>query len=173
VTTDAPAWYHPGRSGVLRLGAVALGRFGELHPGVLDRLGVKGPVVGFEVLLDAVPPPKKKAGTARPLLKLSPFQPIRRDFAFVVDHAVEAERLIRAVKGVDKALVREVAVFDRYEGPGVEPGHKSLALAVTLQPERTLTDAEIEAVAARIVAAVAKATGGSLRGAGAVPSRQT
>ena len=91
----------------------------------------------------------------------------------MVDHAVEAERLIRAVKGVDKALVREVAVFDRYEGPGVEPGHKSLALAVTLQPERTLTDAEIEAVAARIVAAVAKATGGSLRGAGAVPSRQT
>ncbi len=165
VTTDAPVWYHPGRSGVLRLGAIALGRFGELHPGVLDRLGVKGPVVGFELVLDAVALPKKKAGTARPYLKLSPLQPIRRDFAFVVDQGVEADRLVRAVRGADKALVRDVAVFDRYQGPGVEAGRKSLALAVTLQPqERTLTDAEIESVAAKIVAAVAKATGAVLRG---------
>ncbi len=165
VTIDAPAWYHPGRSGVLRLGAAVLGRFGELHPGVLDRLGVKGPVVGFELFLDAVPQPKKKAGTARPLLKLSAFQPIRRDFAFVVDQGVEADRLVRAVRGADKALVREVAVFDLYQGPGVETGRKSVALAVTLQPvERTLTDAEIEAVAAKIVGAVVKATGAALRG---------
>jgi phenylalanyl-tRNA synthetase beta chain len=165
VTTDAPAWYHPGRSGVLRLGAAVFGRFGEVHPGVLDRLGVKGPVVGFELVLNAVPQPKKKAGPARPLLKLSPFQPIRRDFAFVLDQGVEAERLLRAVKGADKVLIRDVAVFDRYQGPGIEPGRKSLAVAVTLQPqERTLTDAEIEAVAAKIVGAAAKATGATLRG---------
>lgn len=165
VTTDAPAWYHPGRSGVLRLGALALGRFGELHPGVLDRLGVKGPVVGFELLLDAVALPKKKTGTARPLLKLSPLHPIRRDFAFVVDQGVEADRLVRAVRGADKVLVRDVVVFDRYQGPGIEPGRKSLALAVTLQPQdSTLTDLEIEDVAGKIVDAVVKATGAVLRG---------
>ena len=165
VTADAPAWYHPGRSGVLRLGALALGRFGELHPRVLDRLGVKGPVVGFELLLDAVALPKKKTGTARPLLKLSLLQPIRRDFAFVVDQGVEADRLVRAVRGADKLLVRDVVVFDRYQGPGIEPGRKSLALAVTLQPQdSTLTDLEIEDVAGKIVNAVVKATGAMLRG---------
>ncbi|MEI6557406.1 MAG: phenylalanine--tRNA ligase subunit beta [Rhodospirillaceae bacterium] len=164
ITADAPAWYHPGRSGVLRLGATVLGRFGELHPAVLEALGVKGPLVGFEVFLDAVPQPKKKAGPARPLLKLSAFQPIRRDFAFVVDQGIAAETLIRAARGADKGLVREVTVFDRYQGPGVGPGKKSLALAVTLQPQdKTLTDAEIEAVAGRIVGAVVKASGGTLR----------
>ena len=165
ITTDAPAWYHPGRSGVFRLGPSVLGRFGEIHPGVLETMGVKGPLVGFEVFLDAVPAAKKKAGPARPLLKLSPFQPIRRDFAFVVDQGVEADKAIRAARGADKALVREVTVFDRYQGPGVEAGKKSLALTVTLQPvEKTLTDAEIEAVAGKIVGAVVKATGGTLRG---------
>ena len=165
ITTDAPAWYHPGRSGVFRLGPSVLGRFGEIHPGVLEAMGVKGPLVGFEVFLDAVPAAKKKAGPARPLLKLSPFQPIRRDFAFVVDQGVEADKAIRAARGADKALVREVTVFDRYQGPGVEAGKKSLALTVTLQPvEKTLTDAEIEAVAGKIVGAVVKATGGTLRG---------
>ncbi|MEI7609682.1 MAG: phenylalanine--tRNA ligase subunit beta, partial [Rhodospirillaceae bacterium] len=128
-------------------------------------MGVKGPLVGFEVFLDAVPAAKKKAGPARPLLKLSAFQPIRRDFAFVVDQGVEADKAIRAARGADKALVREVTVFDRYQGPGVEAGKKSLALTVTLQPvEKTLTDAEIEAVAGKIVGAVVKATGGTLRG---------
>ncbi len=164
ITTDAPGWYHPGRSGVLRLGAAMLGRFGEIHPGVLEALGVKGPLVGFEVFLDAVPQSKKKAGTARALLKLSAFQPIRRDFAFVVDQSVEADKVIRAARGADKALVREVAVFDRYQGPGVEPGKKSLAFTVTLQPlDKTLTEAEIEAVAGKIKVAVEKATGGVLR----------
>jgi phenylalanyl-tRNA synthetase beta chain len=165
ITTDAPAWYHPGRSGVLRLGATVLGRFGEIHPGVLETLSVKGPVIGFEVFVDAVPQSKKKTGTARPLLKLSPFQPIRRDFAFVVDQSVDADKLVKAARGADKGLVRDVIVFDHYQGPGVEAGRKSLALNVTLQPvDKTLTDVEIEAVAAKIVGAVLKATGGSLRG---------
>jgi phenylalanyl-tRNA synthetase beta chain len=164
VTTDAPDWYHPGRSGVFRLGPTVLARFGEIHPSVLDALGVKGPMVGFEVFLDAVPQPKKKTGTAKPLLKLAAFQPIQRDFAFLVDRSVEADRVVRAAKGADKALVTDVSVFDVYQGPGIEDGRKSLAIAVTLQPvEKSLTEAEIEAIGNKIVAAVAKATGGTLR----------
>ncbi|MFC7333785.1 phenylalanine--tRNA ligase subunit beta [Rhodocista pekingensis] len=165
VTRDAPDWYHPGRSGCLRLGAAVLARFGEIHPAVLEAMEVTGPVVGFEVFLEAVPQPKKKAGTAKPLLELPPFQPLERDFAFVVDQAVEADRLVRAAKGADKALITRVQVFDVYQGQGVEPGRKSVALSVTLQPvEKTLTDAEIEAVAGKVVAAVTKATGAALRG---------
>lgn len=164
VTTDAPGWYHPGRSGVLRLGPTVMARFGEIHPSVLETLGVKGPVVGFEVMLDAVPLPKKKGGTAKPMVQLSAFQPVERDFAFVVDRKVEADKILRAVKGADKALVKDVAVFDVYEGPGVGEGRKSVAVSVTYQPTTaTLTDEAIEAVGQKIVAAVVKATGGSLR----------
>ena len=164
VTTDAPGWYHPGRSGVLRLGPTVLARFGELHPAVLDTLKVKGPVVGFEVFLDAVPQPKKKGGTAKPLLQLSPFQPVERDFAFVVDVGVEADKIVRAAKGADKALIREVGVFDVYQGAGMVEGKKSVAVSVTLQPtDRTLTEEDIEAIGQKIVAAVAKASGGTLR----------
>ncbi len=164
VTTDAPGCYHPGRSGVLRLGPTVMARFGEIHPSVLETLGVKGPVVGFEVMLDAVPLPKKKGGTAKPMVQLSAFQPVERDFAFVVDRKVEADKILRAVKGADKALVKDVAVFDVYEGPGVGEGRKSVAVSVTYQPTTaTLTDEAIEAVGQKIVAAVVKATGGSLR----------
>jgi len=164
VTTDAPGWYHPGRSGVLRLGPTVMARFGEIHPSVLDALGVKGPVVGFEVMLDAVPLPKKKGGTAKPMVQLSAFQPVERDFAFVVDRKVEADKILRAVKGADKALVKDVAVFDIYEGPGVDEGRKSVAVSVTYQPTTaTLTEEAIEAVGQKIVAAVVKATGGNLR----------
>ena len=165
VSADAPAWYHPGRSGCFRLGPTILARFGEIHPRVLKGLGIEAAVAAFEVLIDAVPLPRGKAGTARPLLKPSPFQPVTRDFAFLVADEVPAEKLIRAAKGADKALIRGVALFDLYTGKGVPEGQKSLAIAVTLQaPDRTLTDAEIEAVAQRIVAQVVKATGGTLRG---------
>jgi len=165
VAAEAPAWYHPGRSGVFRLGNKPVAFFGELHPGVLAALDVKGPVVGFELFLEAIPPAKAKATKARPLLKASPFQALDRDFAFVVDAGVAADTLVRAAKGADKALIADARVFDLYEGPGVGEGGKSLALTVTLQPiERTLTDDEIEAVAAKVVAAVTKATGGTLRG---------
>jgi phenylalanyl-tRNA synthetase beta chain len=164
VTADAPGWYHPGRSGVFRLGPTVLARFGEIHPAVLEALGAKGRAVGFEVLLDAVPLPKRRSGTARALLQLSPFQPVERDFAFLVGEDVEADRLVRAARAADKALIADVGVFDVYRGPGLEPGTKSVALSVTLQPrERTLTEEEIEAVGARVVAAVAKATGATLR----------
>ena len=165
VTADAPAWYHPGRSGVLRLGPNVLARFGELHPGVLRRMELKGRAAACEVFLAEIPEPKKKDGKLKPALELSPFQPIERDFAFVVDAEVTAEKLIRAAKGADKELVTRVDLFDVYQGKGIEEGKKSLAIAVTLQPrEKTFTDEELEAVSKKIVAQVEKATGGTLRG---------
>ncbi|MSO72518.1 MAG: phenylalanine--tRNA ligase subunit beta [Rhodospirillaceae bacterium] len=160
-----PAWYHPGRSGVLKLGHQVLAAFGELHPGVLAALDVKGPMVACEVFLERVPQPKKaKAGAARQLLKTSPFQPVERDFAFVVDTSVAADAVLRAVRNAEKDLIAEVGLFDVYEGPHLGEGKKSLAISVTLQPtDATLTDAQIEAAASRIVAAVEKACGGRLR----------
>ncbi len=164
VTAEAPSWYHPGRSGSLRLGHKILGHFGELHPAVLGTLDVTGPAVGFEVFLDQVPVARAKSGQARPLLKLSPFQPVERDFAFVVDAGVAAETVLRAARGVDKKLVTEVRLFDVYSGQGVPEGRKSLAITVVLQPEEaTLTDAEIEAFSQKLVAQVEKASGGTLR----------
>lgn len=161
---SAPVWYHPGRSGTLRLGNKDVAYFGELHPGVLTEMGIKATVVAFEVFLEAIPQPKPKSSKARPALKSSAFQPVDRDFAFVVDASIAADALVRAAKGADKALISDVRVFDLYEGQGVGEGKKSLALAVTLQPvEKTLTDDEIEAVSSAIVAAVGKATGGVLR----------
>src|SRR5262249_41019453 len=164
VSADAPGWYHPGRSGALRLGPTVLARFGEIHPRVLKGLDIEAPIAAFEVLLDALPFPRGKAGTARPLLKPSPFQPVTRDFAFLLDADVPADKLIRAAKGAEKALIRSVTLFDVYTGKGVPEGKKSLAIAVTLQAaDRTLTDAEIEAISDKIVALVVKATGAILR----------
>ena len=164
VTSEAPGWYHPGQSGAIRLGANVLAWFGTLHPKVLRHMDVKGPMVAFEVFLDRVPQPRAKAGKIRPLLRASPFQPVERDFAFILDREVEAQAVVRAAKGVDKTLIAEVAVFDVYAGPGVPEGKKSLAIGIRLQPvERTLTDEEIDEIGRKIVTAVVKATGGSLR----------
>ena len=161
----APDWYHPGRSGCLKLGDRVMANFGELHPALAADADFKGPVVAFEVFLDAPPPPKAKASKARPKLVLSAFQPVERDFAFLVDADVEAEKLVRAARNSDKALITGARVFDVYAGKGVPEGKKSLAIAVTLQPmERTLTDAEIETACNKIVAAVTKATAAVLRG---------
>jgi phenylalanyl-tRNA synthetase beta chain len=163
VTADPPAWYHPGRAGILRLGGKQLAVFGELHPAVLLKLDVKGPAAAFEVFLDALPPVRAKT-RARPLLKMSPFQPVERDFAFVVDARLPAENLLRAARGVDRNLVAEVRLFDVYQGKGLPEGKKSLAITVVLQPETaTLTDEQIEAFSRKLVAQVAKATGGELR----------
>jgi phenylalanyl-tRNA synthetase beta chain len=162
-TSDAPGYFHPGRSASLRLGPNVLAQFGEIHPKVMKALDLKGPAVGFEVTLDRVPMPRSK-GTGRPLLDASNFQPLARDFAFVVARDVSAEKLIKAAKQADKALITEVSIFDVFEGGSLGEGKKSIALSVTLQPrEKTLTDAEIEGVSAKIVAAVNKATGGELR----------
>jgi phenylalanyl-tRNA synthetase beta chain len=162
----APDWYHPGRSAAVRLGPkTTLAVFGEVHPKVLRRLGAKPPVVAFEVFFAQLPPVKAQQGNARPPLKLSSLQAVERDFAFVVDASVPAEAVVRAARGVEKALIRDVRVFDVFAGGALPEGKKSLAITVILQPqEQTLTDAEIEAVAGRIIAAVEGATGGGLRG---------
>lgn len=161
-----PSWLHPGRSGTIQIGPQnVLGHFGEMHPRVLEALGADGPIVAFEVVLDAIPAAKPKPTRAKPLLDLSPFQPVTRDFAFIVDRKVKAGDLVRIAQGIDKKLITNVGVFDLYEGKGIDDGKKSLAIAVTLQPrDKTLTDQDIEAVAARIVAEVAKKLGGVLRG---------
>jgi len=164
VTADAPGWYHPGRSGLLRLGPTAQAAFGELHPAILQSFGVEAVAVAFELDLDGLPKVKAKAGRARPMLEPLPFPPADRDFAFIVDAALPAEDLLRAVRGAERKLLREVRLFDVYEGKGVPEGRKSLGVAVRLQAaDRTLAEAEIEAVAERIVAAAAKATGAVLR----------
>jgi phenylalanyl-tRNA synthetase beta chain len=165
IAAEAPGWYHPGRSGVAKLGPkTVVAQFGELHPAVLASLDAKGPVVGCEVFLDRLPQLKAKTSKARPLLKLSAFQPVERDFAFVLDRGVTADAVIRAAKSVDRALIAGVSVFDLYQGKGVPEGKKSLAISVRLQPmDRTLTDDDIEAVSQKVVAAVAKATGAVLR----------
>jgi phenylalanyl-tRNA synthetase beta chain len=165
VDRTAAVYYHPGRSGALRLGPNILAQFGELHPAVLRGLDVDGPAVGFEVFLGRVPLPKAKAGRARPPLDASPFQQVSRDFAFVVAADTPADAVVRAAQSADKALIAQVAVFDVFEGAALGAGRKSVAISVTLQPRQaTLTDAEIEAVAAKIVANVEKRTGGTLRG---------
>ncbi len=161
-----PAWFHPGRSGTLQLGPQnVFGHFGELHPRVLKELGADGPVIAMEIVLDNLPEPKAKATKAKPALDASGLQPVSRDFAFLVERGVKAADLLKAVLQTDRKLITGADVFDIYEGKGVPEGHKSVAVAVTLQPrEKTLTDTEIDAVSAKIVAAVAKATGATLRG---------
>jgi phenylalanyl-tRNA synthetase beta chain len=165
VVPGGPAWFHPGRSGTLQMGPqTVLGHFGELHPQALEALDAEGPMVAFEVILERVPEPKAKATRAKPVLELSPFQPVERDFAFIVDQAVKAGDIMRAAQGADRKLIAGVNVFDVYEGKGIDPDKKSVAIAVTIQPrERTMTDEEIDALAGKIVAEVSKKTGGTLR----------
>ncbi len=165
VTRDAPGWFHPGRSAALRLGPkITLAHFGEVHPEMLATMGISGAVAAFEVFLEALPPERKKS-LARGALEAPDLLPVRRDFAFVLDAQVPAGDVVRAAMAADKKLITSVNVFDQFEGKSLGEGKKSLALEVTLQPrEKTLTDEEIEAVAARIIAEVKKATGGEIRG---------
>ncbi|GIT92813.1 phenylalanine--tRNA ligase beta subunit [Jannaschia pagri] len=158
-------WWHPGRSGKICLGPKkVLAVFGEIHPKVLRAMDVKGPAVGFTVWPAEVPFPKAQ-GASRGALHLSDLQAVDRDFAFVVDAEVEAQKLVQAALGADKALISDVRVFDTFEGGSLEAGQKSVALTVRLQPtDKTLTDKDIEAVAAKVVEKVTKATGGTLRG---------
>ena len=157
-------WWRPGRSARLQLGPKnVMVEFGELHPRVLKALDADGPMLAFEIVLDNVPEPRGKAGKARGSADLSAFMPLTRDFAFVVEDAKPAGDLVRAASGADKALIADVRVFDVYRGKGVDEGFKSVALEVVLQPrDATLTDAEIEALTAKVVAAVEK-QGGKLR----------
>jgi phenylalanyl-tRNA synthetase beta chain len=165
VMPGGPPWFHPGRSGTIQIGPQnVLGHFGELHPSALEVLDAEGPLVAFEVILERIPEAKVRATRAKPALELLQFQPLDRDFAFVVERKTRAADVVRAAQSADRKLIAGVSVFDVYEGPGIDPGKKSIAIAVTIQPrERTMTDEEIEALAAKIVAEVGKRTGGVLR----------
>jgi phenylalanyl-tRNA synthetase beta chain len=165
IVPGGASWLHPGRSGTIQIGPQnILGYFGELHPRTLEALDADGPLLAFEVILDRIPDAKQKPTRAKPVLDLSAFQPVSRDFAFIVDRGVKAGDIVRAAQGIDKKLITGVTVFDVYEGKRIDDGKKSIAIAVTIQPrEKTLTDQEIDAVGARIVAEVTKKTGGSLR----------
>ena len=165
VVPGGPGWLHPGRSGTIQMGPkTVIGHFGELHPRTLAALKAEGPLVGFEVLLEAIPEPKAKATRAKPMLELSPFHPVERDFAFIVDRGVKAADIVRAAQAADRKLIADVGVFDVYEGKGIDPDKKSVAIAVTVQPrDKTMTDEEIDALGQKIVAEVQKRTGGVLR----------
>ena len=165
IVPGGASWLHPGRSGTLQIGPQnVLGWFGELHPKILQALGAEGPLVAFEVVLERIPEAKAKPTRAKPPLELSAFQPVERDFAFVVARTTKAGDIVRAALGVDRKLITGISVFDVYEGPGIDADKKSIAIAVTLQPrEKTMTDEEIDAVAAKIVVEVGKRTGAVLR----------
>jgi phenylalanyl-tRNA synthetase beta chain len=166
IVAGGPAWLHPGRSGTIQMGPKnVIGWFGELHPRTLAALEAEGPLVAFEVLLETIPEPKAKTTRAKPMLELSAFQPVERDFAFIVDRKIKAGDIVRTAQAADRKLITNVSVFDVYEGKGIDPDKKSVAIAVTIQPrEKTMTDVEIEALAGKIVAEVVKRTGGTLRG---------
>ena len=165
VVPGGPNWLHPGRSGTIQIGPQnVLGYFGELHPRALEALDAEGPLMAFEVILERIPEPKARPTRAKPQLELSAFQPVSRDFAFIVDGKVKGGDLARAAQNVDRKLITNVTVFDVYEGKGIDPGKKSIAIAVTLQPrDKTMTDEEIDAVGKKIVAEVSRRTGGVLR----------
>ena len=164
---DVAGWWHPGRSGAIALGRVAMAQFGVVNPRILRAFDIKGPAVAFTIDLAAIPQPRAASAT-RPPLNLSDLQAVERDFAFVLPERVEAQAVVQAALGADKALIEAVRVFDVFTGPQavaqLGEGMKSLAISVRLQPrEATLTDKEIEAVSAKVIEKVAKATGGTLR----------
>jgi phenylalanyl-tRNA synthetase beta chain len=164
--SGGPAWFHPGRSATLQLGPKnVIGAFGEIHPRSLEAIGAEGPVAGFEFLLNDIPAPKSRSTKTKPKLELPEFMPVQRDFAFLADRTVKAADIVQAAASAERALVADADVFDVYEGTGIPEGKKSVAISVTLQPrEKTLTEAEIDAAAGKIVAEVAKKTGANLRG---------
>ncbi|MGG7518978.1 phenylalanine--tRNA ligase subunit beta [Allorhizobium undicola] len=165
IEQGGPDWYHPGRSGTIKMGPkVVLGHFGEFHPKTLSALDVSGALCGFEIYLDAMQEPKKKATRTKPALELSPFQMVKRDFAFVVDSKVEAGSLIKAASSADRKLITGVNVFDVFEGASLGEGKKSIAIEVLIQPvDKTLTDEDFDALTKKIVGNVEKTTGGALR----------
>jgi len=165
IQRGAQGWWHPGRHGIICLGPKKiLGIFGEVHPRVLDAMDVKGPVMAFTLWPEEVPFPRK-AGATRPPLQVSDLQAVERDFAFVVDVEVEALALVNAAMGADKTLIEDVRIFDEFIGGSLGEGKKSLALTVRMQPvDQTLKDKDIEAVSAKVIEKVTKATGGVLRG---------
>lgn len=164
VTKDAPAYYHPGRSGSLRLGKNVLAYFGELHPAVLKAFDIKGRVMAFEVYLDNIPLPRTSNGKSKKKLELSMLQAVDKDLAFVVDKTVAAANIAAAAKNADREHISDVRIFDVYEGANLPEGKKSVALGLTFQPkEKTFTDAELDGLMKKVILEVGKKTDAVLR----------
>lgn len=163
VARTAPSYYHPGRSGTLSLGKNTIAQFGEIHPAILEQMGIKETIVAFEVFIDAVPAARQK-GTAKPLLKIAPLQAFTKDFAFIVKDDVNADDILRAALAADKKRITGAEIFDVYAGKGIDEGHKSLALSITIQPQdTTLTDEDIDTIMNDVIGAVSDKCGGVLR----------
>ena len=160
IDATGPDYYHPGRKGSIKQGNRTFAHFGEIHPGIITDLSGEGAFAGFEVFLDQLPPLRLKKST----LQLSPYQPVMRDFAFVVDETIAADQVIKAIGKVDRSLIATIHIFDVYKGDKLENGKKSLGIQIRLEPQNgTLTDAQITEVCDNIVSSVIKATGGALR----------
>jgi phenylalanyl-tRNA synthetase beta chain len=164
ITREAPAYYHSGRSGAVRLGNKIVAYFGEIHPRVLADMNIDvSPLVAFEIFVDSLPDSKKKS-SAKPILELSAFQPVTRDFAFVCDVNLESDQIVKTIRAVDRDLISSVSVFDVYQGKGIVEGHKSIAINVTIQPtKQSLTDSDIDGLSQKIIKLVAEKTGATLR----------
>jgi phenylalanyl-tRNA synthetase beta chain len=160
IEATGPHYYHPGRKGSIKQGNRTFAHFGEIHPGIITDMSGNGVYAGFEVFLDQLPPLRLK----KPALQLSPYQPVMRDFAFVVDDTISADQVVKAIGKVDRSLITTIHIFDVYKGDKLEKGKKSLGIQVRLEPQNgTLTDAQITEVCDNIISSVIKATGGALR----------
>ena len=162
VDTNTPHWYHPGQSGILKMGKFELATFGTIHPSVMKSLGIKGTAYGFEINLDQFPPAKNK-GKTRPTYAPSQYQAISRDFAFEVDGEISAQKVITSAN-VNKNLIKDITIFDVFKGEGVAKGKKSIAINVVIQDsKKTLSESDIEIITNKITQSVIKATGGEVR----------
>ena len=168
ISNKTKKWYHPGRSGSLSLGSLAgpeLGYFGEIHPSIIKKLDIKTDnILGFEIFLDNIPDPRKKIRDAKPQFLVSDYQKVVRDFAFVVDEKYSSGEIISLVKKINKELIKEVKIFDVYQGDNIDSGKKSIAFNVTLEPkDKTLNEKDIDEVSKKIILTVQEKTGATLR----------
>ena len=168
VSNKTKKWYHPGRSGLISLGSIngpELAYFGEIHPSIIKKLDLRTDnVLGFEIFLDNIPDSKKKIHEAKPQFVVFDYQKVTRDFAFVIDEKYNSSEIINLVKKIDKELIKDVKVFDIYQGENISSGMKSIAFNVTLEPkDKTLSEKDIEQVSKKIISTVQEITGANLR----------
>ena len=168
VSNKTKKWYHPGRSGLISLGSTSgpeLTYFGEIHPSIIKKLDLRTDnVLGFEIFLDNIPEYKKKIREAKLQYIVSDYQKVVRDFAFVIDEKYSSGEIISLVKKIDKELIKNVKIFDVYQGDNITPGKKSIAFNVTFEPkEKTLSEKDIDQISKKIISTVQDVTGANLR----------
>lgn len=164
ITNDVPDYYHPARSGAIKMGNKFLGVFGEIHPLKTNKIGLKHRVNAFELYIDNLPRLKPQKTTQKKKYVLNDLQPVYRDFAFIVDCNLEIGNIIESVKKTNKDLIKEVHIFDIYQGKNMEEGKKSVAFSVKIQPMgKTLTGEEIDSISNKIIDEITNKFGGILR----------